>query len=275
MGRARGQSSAVTVGGFNAVLGARRGSAGAQAARDTGERQARERALQQFALDVEAKSGSANTASLLAALYKGAETYQGDAAREQMIEELDWQVTSANLREVATIMAVGDPQLCPGLTAPAVEALGRFYARPAAEQELLAQRAYQSDSSTVPAGVGVTRGQAEAVVVTALLGPRELAHYERLRPLCEGLGAYLARQPSIAGESLCIQAARALRSAPTAALAGPLASWVKAFARRIDEEKLSGMERNILQNIIADQMLDSALAPAFGPIAERLIPAQA
>jgi hypothetical protein len=169
---------------------------------------------------------------------------------EQMVEELRAGAGLRGPRELASIAVAGDPRGWPGLTAPAIAALSAYFARP-----------IEPDHRDIPST------EAPFVFEQCLAQPHEEAYYQRLQPLCVGLAVMLARQP--AASRVCLRAARILREAPTAALVGPLRSWIDVFAQRIEGD-LSASERTVLLGICEDRASDGELADVVAELAQRL-----
>jgi hypothetical protein len=153
------------------------------------------------------------------------------------------------VRELEVIAALDDPLGWPGFTEPAVYALGRYF-----------EEGTFSDNS-----------HARTVISTCLAGPYELARYERLRPLCDGIASFIARLPEGSGDGVCFAAWTALSNAPVEALTGPLASWVAVCEERLAKLPLGNPERGVLQAMRADQVQKfGAPVPAFLGLASRL-----
>jgi hypothetical protein len=103
------------------------------------------------------------------------------------------------------------------------------------------------------------------------------AHYERLQPICEGLGLFLLRQSPANGyrlttdrQGVCALAAQVLRQAPADALSGPLRSWVHSFAQRWRCGFVTKHEHKVLQKTVKERGQDPAFAAAFAAIIRRL-----
>lgn len=162
------------------------------------------------------------------------------------------------MRELAAIADLGDPLFWPGLTAPAVEALGRHF--------------------TVRAGAAVVSSHAFAdldIVLNSCLTfhLRDRARLERLRPLCEGIGLLLARYlpPTDRDGGVGYKAALVLQDVLEESLTGPLASWVSAYEQRAKAKTLSDAEAGALIVMLTVQTRDTgAVWPALKPLAKRL-----
>jgi hypothetical protein len=248
MGRA--QKRAVGVDGFDTVLGVRRGSPSAQAQRDVDERVQRrsalERALDLWVERITKATGSCAYTPGLAATYRdgvltGKDFRESSAA--DMLERLISAGENGNntlISELIAITVLGDPVECPGISWSAVSALGRYF---------------ESESTALSAKVEHPRVDAHArrVLDACFFGPYENEFYQRLLPLCQGLGTYLnAQSSSQSRERLLLRAAQVLRSAPIATLERALASWVEVFALRAKNGTISEAERNILSVILVE-----------------------
>jgi hypothetical protein len=164
---------------------------------------------------------------------------------------------------------VSDLVFCPGLTEGALLALSHYFT----------QFVDQEVAAPVPLPRRGINGQA-AVVVRYCFAREwcESAYYLRLQPLCESLGRVLARPANWGDYTPGVQMADVLRAAPLAAAAGPLRSWIDAFARRDDEGRLSAGEREALELTIRDAALRDAadsrqaaeFAAVFAPLIKRL-----
>jgi hypothetical protein len=257
MGRAQRQAqSHAASNGFEAVLGARRGSAEAQAGRDSGEQEERELAFAAFPAQIGAVDGVQSRLALkLIAAYRQ-QTPAAETA-SWLLEHLQAADSKARdaIGELAYILNHGDPTACSGLTTPALLAL--------------------CDHFGAASGKFTERAHANLVILT-LFGERqrEESHYLRLQPLCERLGALLAcpeaEKELRAAPALPIHAAQALFYAPASALGGPLASWVEAFAQRIDRHEFTANVRLLLEDTIAEHAPGSAGALALAPLISSL-----
>jgi hypothetical protein len=261
VGRARTQTDAV-VDGFTAVLGTRRGSALAQAQRDIVESQQREVALGGFLKTIAGiTSGSGfEIEEGLAQAYRQKEPVQSVAST--LLRKLQASKTlalmSSRLHIVAAVADSGDPALCPGLTKPALIALCDYLTWLAEEDNAVA---YLTRSSV--------NALADVVVRRSFLDrDLEEAYCRRLQPLCEVLGAFLARpgnkDDTCPGENMAI----VLRDASFDVLQ-PLRSWIEAFALRYDEESLTARERQLLLSAVHESAFDPEVARAFAPLTQR------
>ena len=228
---------------FDAVVGTRRGSKDAQALRDRAEAQHREQSLRVWAGQVDEQ-----LADLLAGFYRQGEHGYAEGRRGELQRRLAGLLAAHGADAFALADRAGDPDGWPGLTAPAVSALAAYLLSDPPQLDLEAHQA----------------------VETCLAGRWPLSHWERLSELCDAMGWVLARVPSSEGQHVCMAACRVMRSAPTAALAGPLAGWVDAFACRIDAGRLTAPERQLLNIIAADETLDRERAGCFAPVSSRL-----
>jgi hypothetical protein len=232
---------------FDAVLGARRGSMQAQAQRDAEEAYERERTLARWMSEV--SQGGACTQAL-------AEFYDSktgtSASYSQLFATLTNEVHVRDVKELVEIVKHGDPVGYTGLTAPAITFLAQFFQWPPP---------WLPDDGDSGAAYAIDH---------LFFGEYEHAHYQRLLPICHGVAALIANKSAQAGQPMCRRAATCLRTAPVEALAGPLASWVKAFGQRIDNDRLSQAEREVLQSIISDQVLVGGIVPAFAALAQKV-----
>jgi hypothetical protein len=229
----------VAVDGFDAVFGARRGSESAQVQRDLEER---DHALSAWSARVRAHSPY--KISLLEALTSF--YCARDTEDSKLASFLSACARGGHVSDLIRIVKLGDPGNCPGLTDPAVRCLAQFFATPPREFE---QRARDGADSAIRQ-LFIDGGVSD-----------EPEHYLRLQPLCEGVGALLARphahDPARSEGMVEFRAAAVLFSAPTFAAAGPLASWVAALANRAKARNLDSHTRAVLRNIITDQTSDS------------------
>jgi hypothetical protein len=85
--------------------------------------------------------------------------------------------------------------------------------------------------------------------VHCFTGNEDVAHYQRLAPLCEAIGAFIEQTKDVDNEFLDM-AARTLARVPTSVIAGPLRSWVDALAHRFADGKINKEERAYLQMIV-------------------------
>jgi hypothetical protein len=247
---------------FEAVLGSNRGSVSAQARRDADEFSDRQRqcadaferqradAFEVFALAVVSACSSRVAVDVLGAAY-GEEGYQSQG-QEDLQESLLAQAQVKDTRELAVIAAQPDPVGWPGLTAPAVVALGRYYATRINDHE---------DLSRQFSGV---------LFQFCFTGEdHDEAHYQRLQPLCQSLAEFVSQYPQIAGKTFLENMARTFRFAPVAALSGALRSWIDVFARFYDVGELDNSLWTLINAAIADREKDVEFKDAFAPLIER------
>lgn len=255
---------------FDAVFGTRRGSPEAQAQRDAAEEEVRARALKTFIWTLALTEERYDVATALADTWigyvqdrevgMGSRYVQGKTvpapSYEQLVETLVTQIREAGADATLAAVAEGDPADTPGLTAPAIEALGRYFASPAADT-----KAAQD--------LGIASIEAFHTCSPRRLTPLE--HYEQLRPLCEGLGVYLGSnleeaQIGFLRADIFVATAKALSFAPTDALRGPLRSWIEAVAAREREGVLEPATREILRALIRVRATDVGFDEAFAPL---------
>jgi hypothetical protein len=221
---------------FDAVVGARRGSAAAQAARDIVEAEFHERTLVAWAVEVENKGASSRCTQALFAAYERARALADEeayaafaAAMNAFLEDTGFEDTGFKLLRIARVAAYGDPMGWPGLTAPAVRFLGQYFSEP------------KFDARSQTAG---------NVIDDCFRGAHDEAYYERVRVLAQALATVIARTPGDRGGA-CTRAAAILKTAPTFALTGALSSWVTAFAQRIDNDLSILVELRALRSVIS------------------------
>src|ERR1035441_3704942 len=131
MGRARGHSQAVaTESGFDTLIGARRGSAGAQLTRDSTEEREREHSLGALRAEIAGLGGGGTSLETLVAAYNQDTHVAGNSSKLAWSLFVYLAVSPASAHEVALLAGHGDPAGWPGLTAPAVTALGRYFKLP-------------------------------------------------------------------------------------------------------------------------------------------------
>jgi hypothetical protein len=255
MGRARNhQRRTVTAGNFNTILGVHRGSVAAQAQRDVEDDAQRKEAFAQFRLLVgnEIPVFAANHSTYLLAkilISKYCEGAPASEVAEEILELAQTAPTSLDSKRLvenfALIVANGDPLLCPGLTEPALLALCRCFAK---------DSKFVFDDGSGKEDERGARNFVAGRVIRILFGDGEdEAFYVRTQQLCENIGRRIARSVVVEGwrdELLGECAARALLMAPEAALAGPLRSWVNAFAQRSEQGSLTGIERRLLGALV-------------------------
>jgi hypothetical protein len=248
--------------------------------RDADEQSIRDRALAEWARKINGRFGKPHFTDLMTSAYHEGACEPGAAGYPELMETL---VSMASYPHVvgdhhflALAAGLGDPEGLPGLSAPAVLALERYYAN---------------------ALCGVrSRERAEFLLTECFSNPLgfperdDEAHYERLQKLCESFGTFLTRQSPLAGDEVeeeeegdeycelglygeggvCVLAARVLGYAPAATLSGPLTSWVAVFARRIDDGTLDENERELLQEVVAKYVPGTEGALALAAVAQRL-----
>jgi hypothetical protein len=247
MGRARSQTQA-TVDGFAAVFGTRRGSEAAQKQRDVDEADA----LQNFALrDFVAEVGSRIRGDI-PATHALVASYRARLSEEEAMKALAktrmdrrW-MRGWPLEELAFIVELGDPAACPGLTTPAVAVLVSYLAafRPNAE-----------GSGDLYSGVGF-------IVSSLFASAHGEKYYRRLALLCEACAPMILDSMhgvTIRGQKGSADAAQALSVAPKVTLAGPLRSWIEAFAQRVEEGTLTAADKEYtqLKRLVAASTADS------------------
>jgi hypothetical protein len=237
------------------VLGAQRGSAVAQTQRDLTERK-------QFVLEyiaavdarygVESEGGRATIINTLLRVAQEQEqqtensqegagntklkTLAAETFAMQMASMAD--IDSEVARELAVLADMGDPREWPGFTEPAVMALGKYFS------------GHNEGSSVFDYGDWV---------LSILFSNRyDAARYQRLLPICEGVGFFVKTQsgiPSgIPGTTICDKAAMIMKDAPPEALETALASWVDAFTERLSKKVASAVERGAMEKMLVDQV---------------------
>jgi hypothetical protein len=282
MGHARTQT--VKVSGFDAVLGARRGSPSAQKQRDIAEERYREETVQDFLIRVSDLFDSTGVmivddmADALVLAYR--ERTPVAESAEMMLTK--WLSTakqaqsesklgrSDTLHEIMTIAVVGDPRGWPGLTAPAVQALNHFFASSSVSVSPR-KRGFARKVRSVAEALAVKREQAE-FVITMLFGlQHEEGYYSRFTSLCEALALTIAdlTVSAQAKADISRRVTLALSVAPESAVCACMRSWVDALAQLLDDG-LPASEHELLQKLVRQYELGSEGANAFAPIAARL-----
>jgi hypothetical protein len=145
------------------------------------------------------------------------------------------------------------------LTAPAIEALGRYFT---------GKTSKQLEGNKRIEAVMVMNICFTAPVECGKVKPR--SHYRRLQPLCQGLGALIARQGDLAGLQVRTRAWQILLSAPPATLTGPLHSWMQAFAAHAEADNISVAQRQTLQEALTARADEPGFIAAFSEIVENL-----
>jgi hypothetical protein len=135
--------------------------------------------------------------------------------------------------------------LCPGLTEPALLALCAHFS-----EETKGKR---RDKELIEIEISSKNLHAAKVIEILYGDGQETAFYVRTQQLCENIGKMIARP--VRGQAahdvrLGEAAARALLAAPEEVLNGPLRAWIDAFAQRSDQGSLTGIERDILGELI-------------------------
>jgi hypothetical protein len=285
MGRARSQTPAGAGERFDAVVGPRRGlGVAANAQREAVElcehkarelrrqQRERERVLDFYAKQVRETSGSSVLVRALAQAHADGACNPEDSGWEALVDDL-WTRTKPNsalaelppaVNELAAIAHYGDPAGCPGLSAPAVLVLARYY--DVASKAAFAPQAsmYRQHDTCIAAGNAIT---------LCFYWPRSPEHYQRLQPLADSLGLLLARAHTRESQRVCETAANVLMgSVSTSAAAGPLRSWVNALAERCDANGFfSQPKRATLLAAVEARSRSSELAEAvFAPLLQSL-----
>ena len=114
------------------------------------------------------------------------------------------------LQGVSLLIALEDPAACPALTAPAIEALRRYFA-----------------ADQLGDGAVANESQQLELVVECLWTRHDLAYYERIAPVAQSLVGLITRQPSTTAS---LRVVSALDDAPVGTVAGPLRCWADAMA---------------------------------------------
>jgi hypothetical protein len=241
MGRARNsQQQVLAAGNFNSVLGRSRGSATAQARRDSNEQEQRDLTLDGFVKRVQ--TGLTEKIIVSATVEELVHTYRAEYPQEEVTAELVAKLKQPNfayvteiIESLASIIDVGDPALCPGLTAPAVQALCDY-------------------CSSIPSKKGTEGGELDlaGIIIRKVFIKKpeggstfahELDYYLRLQKLIESLTPIIlhpSRKP--------LSAVEALRLAPPSAVAGPLRSWVDTLA----VAELSITDKRLLLSLVKE-----------------------
>lgn len=131
--------------------------------------------------------------------------------------------------------------------------------------------AYFATSDDLSRAAAARKHQAASVADICLRrGVHTTTYYLRLQKLCEGLATLLAQQTKRGGIKLGVQRGCVLDGAPTAALQGPLRSWLSAFVQRHEQGRLTAAEREILQGVVATGSGDREREVLLTPLRERL-----
>jgi hypothetical protein len=171
-----------------------------------------------------------NVVELLAEAYR-AQVRPHTPEYEQLLEKLVMAANSWEFAALATVVAKGDPRYWPGLTAPAVEAFGSFFAAPPPAPASTHASIYEKASRAFDACW--ERGKDES-------------YWLRLQPLVDGLGELLLRTRKDEGVVFCVRAATAIRTLPPTLLDGVFVSWVQAFTQRARLHELGAEESAVL-----------------------------
>jgi hypothetical protein len=162
--------------------------------------------------------------------------------------------------ELLTLTVLGDPEGCLGFSAPAVEALARFFKQPSRSPLLIDI-----------AGLTTTSCFAEAFgVENRCVDKPEDARCLRLQPLLEALAALMsrrARQGKRWGNP--VWATLPVSTVSTATLLGPMRSWVKAVAAYIPiivDPYEHSTTRAVLETVIKERGHERGFKEAFAPI---------
>jgi hypothetical protein len=285
MGRARNhQRQAVASGNFNTVLGVHRGSAASQAQRDAREQYDRELSLQEFQNQVRERTHSNRWIAVLAraqqSLADGGLTkalWEGEELVEKLIANMSYEGAGFDegSLQLARMAALGDPWGWEGLTVPVVTAMSSYF------QDAAAFADVNELGDVVATSTPQQTGCAYQVLQQCFSQREDISYYQRLQPLCEAFGAFMAsfggkvttkltleekisHNNDAAEEGIGLLAIKVLAAAPTAALTGPLRSWVEAFEIRCDSNDLSDIERSELQEMIKEVVLGTT-SPLLDP----------
>jgi hypothetical protein len=277
MGRARGRTHTVvaTVSRFNALLGARRGSPQAQAARDVAEHTITDDERENFRLAVAAPvaadiSGLGLGRMLGQQLLDAYERGDCDPTSPSYATFVAWvreQALAGHGAEEIAAIGYGDPIGYPGLTVPVVVGL--------ADALSLTMPAITNLNKTMSKEVAVAVGMVVDRLFTTV---NTDDYYRRLSPLCKVIGQAIAVAPKprstdvfpSPGVAVCQNAAVLMRKVPANVLQGPFHSWMTGFALRLKRGRCSDFERQTLRLIIADMVLVGEIPDYFKPIADAL-----
>jgi hypothetical protein len=234
-------------------MGAKRGSLAAQAQRDAIEQLASTYILDEYARVIEDSCGSRWCARALTAIYEGKKT------AAQALARLPSRIQKRGTYELELVCALGDPQGYPGFIDPLVKAYGTYFA--------------------ASGGRGDKRGRDQAIGAVLAAGryfddASSVTLYEKMKPLCEGLGVFLSQQHGDAGRECRMNAISMLCNAPVEAVAGPLASWIDVFVQYIENDVITVGECNLFIDRI-DERTANGKEPLFAstlePISKRLL----
>ena len=249
---------------FDTIFGGRRGSATAQARRDADER---DHTIQGFIDKAYALGFSGERAQLIHTMLRAyTETEEGKRSatdRDLLVEDLVDACYLGHIRELAIIADLEDPVGWPGLTAPAVEAIGSYFAALASEADYLSATSWPEPLNDI-----------DCVLNTCFTFQlRDQARLQRLRPLCEGMGQLLTRLVAPAGGEAGVgyKALLVLQDVSEESMTGPLASWVTAFEKRLKAQALSDSEVGALHVILAVQVKNTGAPwPVFKSLAKSM-----
>jgi hypothetical protein len=253
-------------GRFTTALGARQGSPAAQTQRDREEVLARARLEAELEAGRDAAREAARAAFrkevgcdlVLDTLVSG---YENPAHTTQACHGLLGGHDTTSL-DMARACALGDPDGWPGLTAPAVDALGSFLAGTVAGNTT--DVVYLCAEYTMQACFTSGRSYSPAAGISA-----DSEYCRRLAPICDGLASIISWWPAglpLNGRDLILDTADVLRIAPAEAIAGPLQSWVEALAARVRANELTVSELTVLRNIQGERGQDAVFVDAFAPL---------
>lgn len=160
--------------------------------------------------------------------------------------------------EIVAVAALGDPVGYPGLSTPAVRFLGRHLEQGPA-------RALKAKAVTVIDRLFVAHAY-------------DQAYYQRLLPICLGVGDLIARCEERDCVSARVVTSMLLAHAPAQLQARELSSWVHAFAQLVRRDVFNERDAEHWNSIVGFWIKDEARARALSPsvyasmlvIAERL-----
>jgi hypothetical protein len=277
MGRAQ-RSSRASANGFDAAFGTRRGlGVLVQASRDVEEtrerehfeREQRERELRAYTGLIKDDCGSCSLADFLVCMY--ATKVENERHRRRLKKATSKRLVQfvkeprAPWVELAALAWRGDPQHCPGLTAPAVKALCDYFTSP--------PHSHRHDGIADEHG----RGALAVMALPQHTAAEDYPRYERLRPLWESMARFIASQGENSNVSaqgqvnnFCGYAVTKLLTLPTELITGPFCSWVDAFTVRIIKGVLTGDEEDAFKNAAKRRGDDSDFMWVFDGIIQRL-----
>lgn len=195
----------------------------------------------------------------LAEAYRAGDHQPGSLGYDELRQKLAYTYENEVTREIFNVVAHGDPAYWPGLTAPAVDALGSLLSSVSKDPDRISFRRYRYTGRTIDALNNFKKKD-----------ELSLQQCERLTPVFGGLAAVLKSLPQNDGVIVHRKIAELFSSAPAQALEEPLQSLVRAYVQRIEDGVLTPDEDAVLQQIKAKQVSRGQITEGFRPISDRL-----